>query len=131
MSDSTKENYLKLKERVKPSIKKTTRNRRSPELPEDLLRFARMITVEQESLHLKTRVNSFRKRLMDFCDSIEQDAKLEYTGWYVLLKKKEDGWECLGTFNSNTASDLEESEPEWDICIPIPKPEFLGEFEGW
>jgi len=96
----------------------------------------RMLGAKQKLLSLQGQVNYFRRRLMDFCDSIEQDSKLEYTGWYVLLKKDGDGWKCLGTFNPDTCSDaraedLEKPEMEWDICLPIPTLETIKQFQGW
>jgi len=94
------------------------------------------IGAKQELLSLQGRVNYFRKRMLEFCDSIEQDAKLKYTGWYVLLKKEENGWKCLGTYNPDKCSEEEELELEkpemgWDICLPIPTPETIKEFIGW
>ena len=105
-------------------------------VPSSINSIIRMIGAKQELLSLKKRVNYFRQRLMDLCDAVEQDAKLEYTGWYVLLKKEKEGWKCLGTFNPDTCSeaevkDLENPEMEWDICLPIPTPETIKEFEGW
>jgi len=85
--------------------------------------------MSQETLFLKRRINQFRKRLMDFWDSIEQDADVKYTGWFVLLKQNGDSFEVLGFFNPDISEP--EIEPEWDLCLPIPDLESLREFMGW
>lgn len=85
--------------------------------------------MSQETLFLKRRISQFKKRLMDFCNSIEQDSKVEYTGWYVLLMKTEGGFESLGVFNPDISEP--DIEPEWDLCLPIPEPESFHEFMGW
>jgi hypothetical protein len=54
---------------------------------------------------------------------------VKYTGWYSLIKKTNTGFESLGVFNPDI-SDLE-TEPEWDLCLPIPDPETVDEFAGW
>ena len=83
----------------------------------------------KELARLQNRVNTFRKQLMSFCDSIEQDTSVEYTGWYVLLKRDGDKWVCLGTFNPDVSDP--ETELEWDVCLPIPTLESVKEFMGW
>ena len=85
--------------------------------------------MSQETLFLKRRINQFKKRLMDLCDSIEQDADVKYTGWYVLLKQNEDTFESVGVFNPDISEP--ETEPEWDLCLPIPDPKSFHEFMGW
>jgi hypothetical protein len=102
----------------------------------DINSIIKMLGAKQELLSLKGQVNYFRQRLMDLCDTVEQDAKIEYTGWYVLIKKTKEGWKCLGTFSPDTCSeeqaeDLEKPEMEWDICLPIPTLETIKEFQGW
>ena len=87
------------------------------------------LAAEQELSYLRSHVNSYRKRLMDFCDSIEQEAQLEYTGWFVLVKKEGDAWKCVGTYNPNVSE--EDEEPDWDICLPIPTLETINKFQGW
>lgn len=83
---------------------------------------------------LKKRVSTFRKRLMDLCDSLEENLP-KYTGWFVFLKRVEkpsaleSEWECVGFYNPNVSE--EDEEPVWDLCIPIPEPESIEEFEGW
>ena len=86
-------------------------------------------SMSQKTLNLKQRINKFREKLMVMCNEIEQDAKVQYTGWFVLLKKTEGGFESLGVFNpviSETGT-----EPEWNLCLPIPEPESFREFMGW
>jgi len=84
--------------------------------------------MSQETLFLKRRINQFRKRLMDFWDSIEQDADVKYTGWFVLLRRNEDSFESLGVFNPDISEP--ETELEWDLCLPIPESESFREFMG-
>lgn len=85
--------------------------------------------MSQETFILKRRINRFRERLMGLCNEIEQDAEVKYTGWYVLLKKTEGGFESLGVFNPDISEP--ETEPEWDLCLPIPEPDSFHEFMGW
>jgi hypothetical protein len=90
----------------------------------------------QENMRFKKSIAAFRKRLMTFCDSIEEEQEFRYTGWYVLLKQKGDMWISLGVFNPDLSSDtsisdLDESELEWDMCLPIPTKDSLKEFTGW
>lgn len=98
--------------------------------------YIRTFGAKQKLQYLQHRVDYFRKRMLELCDSMEQDTKLEYTGWFVLLKKKGKKWECLGIYNPDIATEeeekaLEKPEMEWDICLPIPAPETIKEFEGW
>ena len=83
---------------------------------------------KHEHENLKKRVMSFKKQLMRFCDTLDESLP-EYTGWFVLLKKDGDGWKFLGFYNPDTAE--ENTEPEWTIALPIPKPESVEEFQGW
>jgi len=85
--------------------------------------------MSQENSFLKHRINQFRKKLNDFADSIEQDAGVKYTGWYVLLKQKGDSYESLGVFSPDTSE--WDQEPEWDLCLPIPEPSAFREFVSW
>jgi hypothetical protein len=85
--------------------------------------------MSQETLFLKRRINQFKKRLMDFCGSLEEDSQVKYTGWYVLLKKNGDSFKSLGVFNPDISEP--ETEPEWDLCLPIPEPDSFHEFMGW
>jgi hypothetical protein len=85
--------------------------------------------MSQETLILKRRINRFRERLVGLCNEIEQDAKVQYTGWFVLLKETEGGFESLGVFNPDISES--ETEPEWDLCLPIPEPESFRDFMGW
>lgn len=60
---------------------------------------------------------------------IDQALTVEYTGHFALLKRDGDGWKCLACADSNKLpSDLPE---DFDLCLPIPKPETLPEWEGW
>ena len=82
---------------------------------------------EAEALHTLACV---KRELVQALDKVEQNLKVEYTGEFVLLKQKENGrFESLGTFSP--CIDDPEAEPEWDLCIPIPKPETYPEFQGW
>ena len=83
----------------------------------------------QENIKLRKDISAFRKRLMYFCDTIEQRKEPKYTGWYILLKKEKNKWVSLGVFNPDISEDS--AEPEWDICLPIPTKESFDEFMGW
>jgi len=83
---------------------------------------------------LQERIPTFRKRLMNICDSLEEKLP-KYTGWFVLLKRTgklsalEGSWKFLGFYNPDVSP--EDAEPEWDLCIPISEPETVEEFQGW
>ena len=86
------------------------------------------LQARQEHVKLKNNFVRLKKRIVNLCDSMEVEAT-KYSGWYVLLKQDGYGWECLGVYNPHDESGPE--EPEWDLCMPIPKPESIEEFQGW
>lgn len=85
-------------------------------------------TIKQEAI-TRTLLMKLKSKLLEQCDLIEESQKVEYTGWYVLLKKKADGYECLGIVNPFQQSKM--PTYEWDLSLPIPKPETMPEFQGW
>lgn len=78
---------------------------------------------------LTSKVQNFRKRLNSFCDSLEEDTTIKYTGYFVLLKQESDGWKSLGVYNPDKDENV--NEPEWDIALAIPTKESIKEFRGW
>lgn len=84
--------------------------------------------VKYENENLKKRVMRCKKQLTNLCNELDESLP-KYTGWFVLLKKSGEGWEFLGFYNPDTAE--ENTEPEWDMCLPIPELETVEEWTGW
>jgi len=58
-----------------------------------------------------------------------------YTGWYVAVRRKEDGgWEAIGCIE-DSMDDNDEAfvllEEKWDLMLPIPNPEGIPEWDGF
>lgn len=57
-----------------------------------------------------------------------------YTGWYVLLRKGDDGgWKpigCIEDYDEDEES-LALLEEKWDLILPIPNPEGIPEWDGF
>jgi hypothetical protein len=69
------------------------------------------------------------KNVQQQIDSIAAALAIEYTGHFALLKRTDTGWQCLACVDSaNLPDDLPE---DFDLCLPIPKPETMPEWEGW
>lgn len=88
---------------------------------------------------LKTRLNQAEGRLAAFKSSllreiqdIETEGTIEYTACFVLMKRDKDGnW--LSVCYDPYADDDGENMPmeDFEVILPIPKPETLKEFEGF
>lgn len=74
---------------------------------------------------LKTQLSVLKSRLQRAIDEIDRTNQVEYTDYLIFLK--EDPWEVIAILNSES-EDLPES---WDLCLPIPKPESVPEFDGF
>lgn len=70
------------------------------------------------------------ERLRSRIDELQAAVDVEYTGWLALFRRTEDGeWECVRVLDGdNPPDDIEE---DWELSLPIPKPETLPEFTGW
>ncbi len=82
----------------------------------------------KQNAETQNSLKHLKARLQAELDKITEIAGIEYTGWYVLLKKTEAGFECLKVFNPDI---MDEEGCEWDIALPIPKTETYPEFGGW
>ena len=74
-------------------------------------------------------LNIVKMGMRELIDRIEESVEIEYTGSFVLLKRDGEGWAFVMIFDPQTFDDM--TEPEWDLCLPIPKPETVSEFHGW
>lgn len=83
--------------------------------------------MKSEAVH-RNRLLDIKAELTRIANRIEDSVKVEYTGEFVLLKRKGETWECVGIFNPDT---WDGEELEWDQCLPIPKTETMPEFSGW
>lgn len=62
-------------------------------------------------------------------DSLSKALAVEYTGHVALLKQTPEGWMCLACVDScNLPTDVPE---DFDLCLLIPKPDTMPEWEGW
>lgn len=85
---------------------------------------------------LRTRLEQVRSRMQTHIadvkreiDSLSEALTVEYTGHVALLKQTPKGWACLACVDSrNLPDDVPE---DFDLCLPIPKPETMPEWEGW
>lgn len=78
---------------------------------------------------VKTRMNIHMKNVQREIDDINESLAVEYTGHVALLKREGNGWKCVACVDSqNLPPDVPE---EFDVCLPIPKPETMPEWEGW
>ena len=79
---------------------------------------------------MRSTLETVKIRMQSMAAEIADSVKVQSTGWFVLLRKLDDGWESLGVMNPDRLSD-EEIEVEWDLCLPIPDPQTVPEFQGW
>ena len=76
------------------------------------------------------KLSNVRRKLEDIIENIDVIAERKYTGWHVLLKNIDNKWVCLGVVNPDTTPENEIPE-EWDLCMPIPDPATIPEFQGF
>ena len=89
-----------------------------------------------KNLELRGRLEKVRSRLLENIDRMKRETEeisealeIEYTGFLAMFKKTENSWECVRVINGvNIPDDIED---EWDLLVPIPKPESLPEFSGF
>lgn len=78
---------------------------------------------------VKTRMGIHIQNVQREIDDISAALAIEYTGWCSLLKLVDGKWVCLACVDSRN---LPEDTPEdFDVCLPIPKPETMPEWQGW
>lgn len=78
---------------------------------------------------VKTRMSIHLKNVQREIDDIDAALAVEYTGHVALLRQTPEGWTCLACVDSrNLPPDVPE---DFDLCLPIPKPETMPEWEGW
>lgn len=78
------------------------------------------------------RLRAFKSSLLREIQDIEIEEKVEYTEWFVLMKRDKDGnWQSV-CYSPDHDEDGENNPMEdFEIILPIPKPETLKEFEGF
>jgi hypothetical protein len=67
------------------------------------------------------------KRRLNYLAANFKPQKRQYTGSFVLLKKKGNKYEFVAIYDPDKAE--EDNEPVWDLGLPIPKD--APEFNGW
>jgi len=85
---------------------------------------------------LRTRLERVRSRMQTHIadvkreiDSLSKALTVEYTGHVALLKRTPEGWTCLACVDSRRLPD--DVPEDFDLCLPIPEPETMPEWEGW
>ncbi len=97
----------------------------------DVKKIMQINEIQKKASKDRSALVSAGRRMQSIVDEIKAAAEIEYTGWFVLLKVVDGGFESLGTFNPDLFDEDDDIEPEWDLCLPIPKPETFPEFKGW
>ena len=77
---------------------------------------------------MRSRLEGVRHQLATLAATLQKSSQVKYTGWNVLLKRDGDGWKCVGIVNPDKQ---DETPEDFDMTLPIPDPETIGEFDGW
>jgi len=92
--------------------------------------FFELQAAKSEALNLKNKLRNLRHSLNSSIDDIDEKLKIEYTGWYVLLKKNGNKWTAISCINPDE-SEEEEMDILFDLVMPIPEPGTIREFDGF
>lgn len=84
---------------------------------------------EKHAADARTKLLNIKSRLETALREIEDCVEVEQTGQMVLLKKDKDTFKCVSIWKEDTWP--EDNELEWDLCLPIPDPKTVPEFQGW
>ena len=81
---------------------------------------------------MEARLRAFRSDVLRQLQDIEDDG-IQYTDWYVLLKfnKANNKWQSACYYPDDDEDGTKCPIDDFEICLPIPKPETLKEFEGF
>lgn len=91
-----------------------------------------LVWVKSQVKERDWKISNLKKRLERMAGEIDNIPNYKSSGWFILLGKdpaEESGFKFLGFFNPTVTDEFK--EPEWDICLPIPVPETMKEFQGW
>ena len=76
--------------------------------------------------HRATEIRRMLKVIGDIPAMVDDMPKVEYTGSYACFHEQDGKW----TFQGIVTED-DESLPEFSVILPLPKPETLGEWDGF
>lgn len=93
--------------------------------PKYALSITRAMRGEQNAA---SKLSRLKERLLSMVDEIKESQSPVDSGYYALFKRKDKGFECIGIVNPDLQDEIAE---EWDLCIPIPEPSSVPEFQGW
>jgi hypothetical protein len=85
---------------------------------------------QKKRARLANRLERVRDKLKNLSKEIDQEMQTKYTGWVVLLAHTEGKWVPLGCYNTNDADEIPD-DLQWDLCLPIPDPTTVPEFDGF
>ena len=90
----------------------------------------------KQNAALRDRLEKVRSRLQSHISEVKREVdeisaalRVEYTGWMALIKCTDGKWTCVGCVKINDVDD--DTPDDFDLALPIPKPETLPEFNGW
>lgn len=86
-------------------------------------------SAEKHAADSRTKLLNLKSRLETALREIDDCVEVRQTGQMVMLKKDGDTFKCVGIWKEETWPD--EEEPEWDLCLPIPDPSSVPEFQGF
>ena len=93
------------------------------------VRSALRLARASEALAFKDRqLRKLKDRLESELACIDEIERRDMTPYVALFERDGLGFKCIGVFNPDTDDNIPE---EWVLCIPIPNPENLPEFEGF
>jgi len=94
----------------------------------------RLKVAEPECGHLGERLLGHNLALDKALECLKECPRLPpsgYTDWYVLVRRKEDGgWEPVRCVE-DCDPDFDIEAQQWDLILPIPKPENMPEWDGF
>ena len=88
--------------------------------------------LQTELNRAKSKLGFYKSSLENQIRDIEQEDKIEYTESYVLMRRDKDGnWQsaCYCPYDDEDGENM--PMEDFEVILPIPKPETLKEFEGF
>lgn len=78
------------------------------------------------------RIRAIKTSLLRELEDIKVEGGVKYTEWFVLMKRDKDGNWISVCYDPYADDELEDMPMEdFEVILPIPKPETLKEFDGF
>ena len=75
--------------------------------PAEIRELLRENSARRMAESLNWKLNSVKRQLERSLNDIQEEKRIEYTGWHVLLIRDGDAWKCVGLINENDDKSLE------------------------